>query len=128
MGEEVRLKRRRNGGRCLTTDATRLKAQFPDTRATLDPARDLDNKLICLKAERAVAKAVENLGVHEWLGPARQLGASTSPIRQRCSLCCLGEILDFKNLTVKMRRFRGRCRLAQYCGAGKRPIPPLVWD
>ena len=24
--------------------------------------------------------------------------------------------------------FRGRCRLAQYCGAGKRPIPPLVWD
>ena len=127
MGEEVRLKRRRNGGRYLTTDATRLKAQFPDTRATLDPARDLD-ELVRLKAERAVAKAVENSGVHEWLGPARQLGASTSPIRQRCSLCYLGEILDFKNLTVKMRRFRGRCRLAQYCGAGKRPIPPLVWD
>ena len=73
--------RRRNGGRYLT--------------------------LVRLKAERAVAKAVENLGVHEWLGPARQLGASTSPIRQRCSLCCLGEILDFKNLTVKMRGFEG---------------------
>ena len=60
-GEEVRLKRGRNGGCYLTTDATRLKAQFPDTRATLDPARDLD-ELVRLKAERAVAKAVENLG------------------------------------------------------------------
>jgi len=37
--------------------------------------------LVRLKAERAVAKAVESLGAHEWLGPARQLGASTSPIR-----------------------------------------------
>src|SRR5438309_2308262 len=46
-------------------------------------------------------------GVREWLGPARQLDASTSPIRQRYSLCCLREILDFKNLTVKMPRFEG---------------------
>ena len=61
MGEQVRLKRGRNRGCYLTTDATRLKAQFPDTRATVDPARDFD-KLARLEAERAVAKAVENLG------------------------------------------------------------------